>query len=559
MTAAAGLLCLFAWACSSDDPTTPADAALSDGAAADQRTDGGGYTMAVVASYHAEATRAGIAMLKKGGNAFDAFVAATAVEYVVHPGYTSLGGPMAAMVYRADTGKIESLDAGFNTIIAADGVWQPGAPDGKGVLVPGAAAGLEAISRRHGKLGLATALAPAVTLAREGFVVSQFYSGYVQLAATTLARSAYGKATFLPGGKPIQAGTLLKQPALAGLLTSLSKEGAKHVYTGAWGARLVKLVAQQGGKLTAADLTAYKVRWRAPRSVTYRGHVLYTHPGRIFGGLSNLFSLKVLEHADTRGLAHFSNDADALEVMVRIARTRANETWLRDYKTLDDSDKIKDALSNGYTDAVWKLVYASLSPSARGALGSHSSHVAVIDTAGNAITGINTINSAQPWGDGLFVDGVALSNAGKATWQNTAPGERRIAAFLQHLGFKEGKLAFAAGTFSASMIPAGFQLLVNLVDYGYPAKRAASLPRFGTFPFDPTSGAVDTTKNLLDVKVSQTIVSTLAKRGLYFKQEQYADTGLGVIVTADPNTRTLEGATTPYFIDSTGYVQTYRP
>jgi gamma-glutamyltranspeptidase len=218
-----------------------------------------------------------------------------------------------------------------------------------------------------------------------------------------------------------------------------------------------------------------------------------------------------------------------LEVMVRVAQTVWNEAWLYETENLDDDAKVESYLTAPHAAAVWERVRQELPADLPHRRGNHSYHIIVVDRDGNAITGTNTINSL-PWGDGVFVDGVPLTNTLSHVGTKTRPGERRLTPMSSHLVFRDGRLKIVSGTFNSSLLEGGFQLLVNAIDFKLPAKQAASLPRFGTFSFDDEKPDSSSGKMWLDLSVSKEIVDQLAERGLEFEQQSsFVDTGSGAI------------------------------
>ena len=290
----------------------------------------------VIASYNREARDAGVKILEEGGNAFDAYVAATLVEYVVAPGVTSLAGPMNALVYHKQNDEKLYLDAELNHVAAPDGMWSEGEPDGKGVMVPGALHGLESIHVRFGKLPWSRLVEPATTLAREGFPIDAVYAATIDHRAEVLKSTPYGEKTFFQNGKPLQAGDKLLQPELAKFFEEVARLGSAAMYRGTWGERCIETVRAHGGRMEMQDLHNYRSRWLPPRRIRYRDHDVYGAAGRSYGGVWSLLALKTLEHFDMSGRQHFSESADRLEVMVRIARTIWNEAWLYETDNLDN-------------------------------------------------------------------------------------------------------------------------------------------------------------------------------------------------------------------------------
>lgn len=486
-------------------------------------------TTAIIASYNREARDAGKQILEEGGNAFDAFVAATLVEYVVAPGVTSLAGPLNALVYHQKINEKLYLDAELNHVADPEGMWSEGEVGGKGVMVPGALHGLESIHQRYGKLPWARLVQPAIALARDGFPIDPIYSATIEYRAETLKSTPYGTKTFFKNGKPLQSGERLVQPELAVFLEEVAQRGSAAMYRGAWGERCVETVRSRGGRMELQDLQNYRSRWLSPRHIRYRDCDVYGASGRSFGGAWSLLALKTLEHFDLSNGPHFSESTDRLEVMVRVAQTVWNEAWLYETENLDDDAKVESYLTAPHAAAVWERVRQELPADLPHRRGNHSYHIVVVDEEGNAITGTNTINSL-PWGDGVFVDGVPLTNTLSHVGTKTRPGERRLTPMSSHLVFRDGRLKIVSGTFNSSLLEGGFQLLVNAIDFKLPAKQAASLPRFGTFSFDEEKPESSSGRMWLDLSVSKEIVDQLAERGLEFEQQSsFVDTGSGAI------------------------------
>ncbi len=488
-----------------------------------------GHAGSAVASYNPEARRAGRSVLARGGNAFDAFVAATLVEYVVAPGVTSLAGPLVALTFERRAGEALCLDAELNHVRDPEGMWAEGAAAGKGVMVPGALHGLEAIHRRYGRQPWSQLVAPALALAADGFEIDAAYSATIAHRAGILRASAHGANTFFRNGRPLAAGDRLRQPALARFLARVADDGAQAMYGGEWGQHCVASVRALGGRLDEADLSGYRSRWLPTRRVDYRRCEVHGAAGRSYGGAWSLLALKTLEHFPLRDGPHFSASAARLEVMVRIAEQVWGEAALFETATLDSDEASAECLSAARSRAVRARVTAERRGAAPARRGSHSYHVIVVDEDGNAITGTNTIN-ALPWGDGVFVEGIPLTNALAHLGHATRPGERRLSPMSPHLVFAEGRLKAVSGTFNASLLEAGFQLLVNLIDFGLSATEAARLPRFGTFAFDDDTG-LGCGKRWLDPAVPARVVEALGRRGLAFEQQgPFVDTGSGAIV-----------------------------
>jgi gamma-glutamyltranspeptidase / glutathione hydrolase len=496
----------------------------------------------VVVTYHPIADQIGHEILSQGGNAFDAFVAATAAQYVLGEGVTSLAGPLGALIYDARTQTAEYLDATFNDPIDSKHKWIANDPQpGRAVLVPGAVAGLEAISKKYGKLPFRNVLEPAIRLAEIGFPLNAEYAGLLRSDyGKRLKRSSYALKTYFRNGEPLAKGEVLKLPVVAQFLRKLAKYGSQYVYGGAWAKECIKQVNSQGGHLHLKDFSSYHPVWQKPAKILYRGFDIYSPHNN--GGLNTLLSLKVLEQTDIAKYGkHFSTEPDALEIMSRVQDEVTSESWLYDESKIEDADFVEDKLSGSYPAEIWSRVEKKISSATAQGAGSHSYHIVVIDKEGNAITGTNTIESF-PWGNDIFVEGIPLTASGELPF-STQPGKRRRSPLSMQIGLKGEKVRFASGAFSASLLPAEFQFVVNIVDYKLSAQNTVSFPRFGSHAWDmqtrkPVGGI------WLDPRIDKSVVDVLSKRGLSFTQEGYIDTGLGSVAIVNDD-GSVEGAIAP--------------
>lgn len=505
------------------------------------RSSSGGAVIA----YHPRAREIGEDVLHAGGNAFDAFVATVAAENVLAEGVSSLAGPLGVLIYRAQDDRVTYLDADFNDPLDPSGLWTtPDRKLGKSALVPGAPAGLEVLATTYGRTDFAELLRPAIELAENGFPVNRLMANFIARQAKVLKTTRYGRSTFFARGEPLAAGDIIRQPELADFLRGLADEGAAYVYRGGWGERFLSLIEEKGGRLTNKDLAQYSVKWCDPWTTTYRDYSLHSSSGRSYGGLWTLLALKTLERTALLEERHYCHDADALELMIRIARQVWSEPDLLDYRALDDPETIKSLLTPEHANSIWERVRDKVPPHIMGSKGSHSYQIIVTDGEGNIASGTTTIES-EPWAEGLFVEGVALPSSGMIPW-NTEPGTRRLSPFSIHFAFRDGLPRFVVGSISNSVVETSFQLLVNLIDYRMSARGAVSAPRFGTFPYRGTakrpSLRLDT--NWLDPRVERSVVKALKERGIKVEQQGIIDTGLGAVTRILPD-GTYDGVTAP--------------
>ena len=503
----------------------------------------------IVLSYNSPARAAAKQILERGGNAFDAYVAATFVEYVIAPGVTSMAGPLSTLIYEQSSGRVRYLDGDFNAVRDPQGAWSPDdSSAGKAVLIPGAVKALEMIANDCGNLPFSDLLLPAIQLAKEGFRIDATYAAIVTYRQSVLLVSSYGRETYFDSNsQPLSVGALQRQPSVARFLEQLAQNGSEYMYRGDWAVRAVQTIDAAGGRATAADFDTYRSTWVEPRLSDYRGYSIYGAPGRSIGGLHSMLGLKVLELAPFSTAKHFSTDPNGLELLVRISRYMYGTISNFTLEQLDYPGEIDRWFTAPYVQEMWRQISTQHEVAQGSTLrGSHSFHIIVADKWGNVVTGTNTINSL-PWGDGLFVDGIALNAGGKVALKSRA-GERTTSDRAMHIVFKDNQFVMATGAFNSSLMPANFQFLINALDYKLEPLEAVSKPRFGGFPLDFDTLAVDASKNYLDPRIPRPVIDELNRRGLQFQIAGHIDTGDGGIAIRMPN-GSYSGAYSPSYLE----------
>lgn len=216
---------------------------------------------AMVATSQPLASAAALEVLRSGGNAVDAAVAASAVLGVTEPHMTGLGGDMFAIVWLAKEQRLVAINASGragsrmlrDTLIARG--FRAGSQQGAmSVTVPGALAGWDTLLRRHGTRTLAQMLQPAIGYARDGFPVTPIIAAQWGEQTELLQRDAAATATYLPGGRAPRAGEWFRNPDLARTMQAIADSGVAHFYTGTLGRRIVDHVQRLGGFITAEDM-----------------------------------------------------------------------------------------------------------------------------------------------------------------------------------------------------------------------------------------------------------------------------------------------------------------
>lgn len=421
---------------------------------------------AMVAACNAESALAGEQILRQGGSAVDAFIAATFVDYVVSPGFSSAAGPLALLTYDATSKRIEYLHAGLKRAGAVDGQSSPNTPSrGRAFLIPGAIAGLEAAHYKYGRLSWHTVLTPATKLAREGFLITPLYESAIKTREGILSHNDYGARTFFRNGHTLDVGDVLRLPALADTLEGVARDGAKYFYQGPYAAALVKAVNAKGGKLTMEDLSSYRPVWIEPLKVQYRDYEVFVPSRYSFGGAQLALALRLMDNIDFSRAQHWTLSTDSLVKMVDIYRNVLATSWVYDRGQLADPKLVEKHLSPAEIRNLWRQmseVWDAL-PAPR-ATGSHSYHVVVVDEKGNIASGTNTIESVTWTNDPIFVGGIPLNDTGKIAVPGPA-GAFILESLNPWIMLKNDIPVTAGGVIGHSLFPADMEVISNLVDF----------------------------------------------------------------------------------------------
>lgn len=296
------------------------------------KPDGARPGQNAIASAHHLATDAGLEILDKGGNAFDAAVAVSATLSVVEPISSGLGGGGFFLLHDAKSGRDLFIDAretapaaatakqyldakgDFDRDRATNGPWSAG--------IPGLPAGLAYLAEKHGRLPLSVSLAPAIRIARGGFpVYARLGKGYAARSAV-MQRYPGTRAVFEADGDAPEEGELLLQPDLARTLERLAAKGHAGFYRGETAGLLLAGVAGEGGQWTPAELSGYKVKVREPLRFEYDGWQVVTAPPPSSGGVALAQMLQILAPWDLTSMDETQRTHLVTEAMRRAFRDR---------------------------------------------------------------------------------------------------------------------------------------------------------------------------------------------------------------------------------------------
>ena len=361
---------------------------------------------AAIASANFLATNAGFEVLRKGGNAFDAAVAVAATLSVVEPESSGIGGGFMAVLHRASDQHdtfIDAREVAPAAVAAGDYLNADGTPNRdaslKGPLsagIPGTPAGLVLLSRTYGKLPLATVLAPAMRIARDGFVPDpRLYAAVVE-ETSNLLRWPASAAKFLKDGKAPAEGVLWRDPDQARTLGLLAAHGADGFYSGEVAAKLVAAVRAAGGNWTLADLKAYRAKERTPLRVDYRGYRIVTAPPPSSGGVAIAEILNILRGFDLDKVDNAHRVHLIVEAMRRAFRDHNDYLGDPDFVTMPLDMLLSPYYADGLRQGILqgKATPSSMLPRAEAnEPGPHTTHFSIIDADGNMVALTATVNT----------------------------------------------------------------------------------------------------------------------------------------------------------------------
>jgi gamma-glutamyltranspeptidase/glutathione hydrolase len=462
----------------------------------------------VVTAQHL-ASRVGVDVLKRGGNAVDAAVAVGYAMAVVYPAAGNLGGGGFMTIQLAD-GRKTFLDFREKAPLAAtadmyldkDGkVIENASTTGHlAVGVPGTVSGLEYALKKYGTMKRASLVAPAIVLARDGFHLDD---GDVELLATAtddFRKDAPSAAIFLSKGQAFQAGQKLVQKDLAGTLQAISAKGEAGFYKGTVGAALVASSRAGKGILTQADLDQYKTRELQPVECDYRGYHVVSAPPPSSGGVVICEILNVLEGYPLKEMGFRS--AQAVHVQIEAMR----HAYVDRNSYLGDPDfhvnpidrllskahaaKIRAAIDSGKAGAS-RDIKPGVSPHE----GNNTTHYSIVDQWGNAVAVTYTLNDWFGAKVTAARTGVLLNNEmddftvkigvpnmyGLVQGQANAiaPGKRPLSSMSPTIVSQGGKPVMVLGTPGGSrIITAVLHTMINAIDYGMNVQEAVDAPRF---------------------------------------------------------------------------------
>jgi gamma-glutamyltranspeptidase / glutathione hydrolase len=360
---------------------------------------------AAIASAHPLATAAGLEMLKHGGNAFDAAIAVSAALAVVEPASSGVGGGGFYLLHVAADGHNVMVDARETApaaatrdmYLGAGGKPRAGAStDGPlAAGIPGEPAAWAWLAEKYGRLPLATSLAPAIQLARDGFPLYERLANAIRVKKAALARSPDAARSFLVNGEAVAVGGTIRQPELARTLELVASRGARAFYTGAFAAQLVASVRRDGGIWANADLTGYHVVERAPITLKYRDATLVMAAPPSSGGVVIGEALRILEGYELASLEVADRHHLMIEALRHAYRDRAEFLGDPDFVSIPVQQLLSADYAAGQRTSIRvdrATPSETLRPAFTGEESTSTTHFSVLDRDGNRVGATLSIN-----------------------------------------------------------------------------------------------------------------------------------------------------------------------
>ncbi|CAD0009031.1 gamma-glutamyltransferase [Flavobacterium salmonis] len=462
---------------------------------------------AMVVSAREEASKIGVEIMKKGGNAFDAMVGTELALAVSFPFAGNIGGG-GFMVYRKANGEVGSLDYREKTPLAAskdmfldkDGnvIKGKSTETALSIGIPGTVAGVFAVHKKYGSMRMSEILKPVIALAERGVVVTQKQEKNLNDYRDAIVK-VNGETTLLAAN--FKEKDTIKYPALANTLKRIAKNGRNEFYKGETAKILVDYLQKNGGIITLEDLEKYEAKWRKPLQFTYKDLKITSMSPPSSGGICLAQIMKMITPYDLAKMGH--NSAEAIQVIVEAERRAYADRsqFLGDpdfvkipVKALLSEDYLKDRMSTFNVDK------ASLSSEIKEGNvtyneSTETTHYSIVDKFGNAIAATTTINDG--YGSKYYCDelGFFLNNemddfSAKPGSPNMfgligneansiAPQKRMLSSMTPTIVEKDGKLFMVVGTPGGStIITSVLQTILNVYEYKFSMQDAVNAPRF---------------------------------------------------------------------------------
>ena len=463
---------------------------------------------AMVVSAKEEASQIGLAILKKGGNAFDAMIATELALAVAYPNAGNIGGG-GFMVYRLGSGERGALDyrekapakAHRDMYLDKNGkvIADKSTLGALAVGVPGTIAGIFEVYEKFGSLPIGELIQPAIDLARNGVLITELQANSYMNKNVELIKQANNYVTPFENGW--KAGERFKYEELAQTLERIRDNGSYEFYNGETAKRIVSYVQELGGILSLDDLKNYRAQWRKPITFTYKDYIISSMPLPSSGGICLAQILKSVEPYNIGQYPH--NGEQYIQLLVEAERRayadRAYYMGDADFvkvptQQLLSPDYLKERMSSFSWDKASKSTEIAHGKIA-GYESDETTHYSIVDRFGNAVAVTTTLNTnygskVYVKGGGFFLNNQMDDFSIKPGEPNTyglvgseknaiAPNKRMLSSMSPTIIEKDGKLFMVIGTPGGStIITSVLQCFLNVAEYGMTMQQSVSKPRF---------------------------------------------------------------------------------
>jgi gamma-glutamyltranspeptidase / glutathione hydrolase len=505
----------------------------------------------IVAAGHPQAAQAGAAILRAGGNAFDAAAATAAALNVTEPYMSGLAGMGMATCYIAAERRVRTLD--FITRVPSEfpaGRFSSREELARGPIAagtPGNLAGWCALVRSHGRMSLSQVFAPAIALARDGFPLVEYnVSAITDTVAEFRGRHAFyddWARNYTSGGDAV-LGSVLRQPDLARTYEAIAAEGPQYLHGGALGQALVAHVRALGGCLTIADLESVEPVWLEPLTAAYRGLDVHTLPPPC-EGFQYLLTLRVLAGLDLASMER--NGVEHLDAMYRAIRLAAGTRIVHNNPA---AERLSALMSDGAVQVHRTRLRDGRpidGPTEQfvGTVQQHTTSFSVADGEGNVVCITQSLGAK--FGCGVVVPGYGVCLNNFLYWGEVdlrgpnalRPGGPLALPMAPSIATRNGRPVLALGTpGSYGICQTQPQALIQHVDFGLGIQEAIEAPRARLF---------DGRQVQVESRISADIITTLCERGHAAEATEAWTTAVGGMhgIAIDPANGVMTGGCDP--------------
>jgi len=484
---------------------------------------------AMAATAHPSATLAAVEVMKSGGNAVDATIAAAGVLAVVEPGMSGIGGDCFALLAKGNQPVVAYNGSGpAGQSASAENLLSLGideiSPDSAhSVTIPGAVEAWQALLDQYGTRSFDELLAPAIAFAEDGYRVQGRVAMEWTLGVDKLNGNPSARQLFLQDGQPLQAGAMHRQPGLAKALRAVAAQGSAGFYTGPVAEDIVQSLQDAGGLQTLDDFSDLKGSWVDPLISDYRGYRATERPPNGQGFLVSMM-LNILNHFSADDLD--PNSAPALHLQIEAGRLAFADRnrFFDEYYGTDQADKVLEELlsvehAKSQAQRISLTRAMPFDGNRHAPRGGDTTYIAVVDRDGTAVSLMNSLY--YPFGSGLVSEkyGILLHNRGSAfalrgpAPRIIEPGKRPVHTIIPAMLTQGGQPTMVFGVVGAEHQPGGqVRMISAIVDAGLDVQQALDLPRVfydrGTVLIE--RGVSDSVRHSLDSLGHRTAVAETA-------------------------------------------------